>query len=177
MRKLAILAAAAMVSAGVGYAQTTPSPAASPAVPDPQSFVTPYGGPIGLSRAETAIAGAVAEAIKRGWLMDVAIVDSSGALVAFVRMDGAQLASADIAQHKARASALFRRPTRAFEDAARNGPSGPVMSLDGVIASAGGVPLIDQGKLIGAIGCSGGASAQDEAICLAGAATINGGGN
>ena len=104
--------------------------------------------------------------------MNVAVVDSGANLVAFMRMDGALLASIEIAQHKARAAAIFRRPTQAFEDAARGGAA--VLSLDGVIASAGGVPLIDQGKLIGAIGCSGGASAQDEAVCLAGAATING---
>ena len=94
--------------------------------------------------------------------MNVAVVDSGANLVAFARMDGAQLASVVIAEHKARTAAAFRRPTRAFEEAARNGPAPPCSSLDGVIASAGGVPLIEDGKLIGAIGCSGGASAEDE---------------
>jgi len=130
---------------------------------------------IDLARAENAIAAAVAEATRHGWTMGVAVVDSGANLVAFARMDGTQLAAAVIAEHKARAAAAFRRPTRAFEDAARNGAG--VLSLDGAIASAGGVPLIADGKLIGAIGCSGGASAEDETTCLAGAATINGAAN
>ena len=109
--------------------------------------------------------------------MNVAVVDSGANLVAFARMDGAQLASIVIAEHKARAAAAFRRPTRAFEEATRNGAGPPLTSLDGVIASAGGAPLIEDGKLIGAIGCSGGASAEDETACLAGAATISGAGN
>jgi uncharacterized protein GlcG (DUF336 family) len=166
MPKLAILAAILIALAGTAGAQTAPTPAASP---------PPYGAPIDLARAESAIAAAVAEAVKRGWTMNVAVVDSGANLVAFVRMDGAQLASIAIAEHKARTAAAFRRPTRAFEEAARNGAA--VLSLDGVIALAGGAPLIEDGKLIGAIGCSGGASAEDEATCLAGAATINGAGN
>ncbi len=169
MRKLAILCGVLIAFAGAAGAQTAPSPAASPPSPPP------YGAPIGLARAENAIAAAVAEAVKRGWTMDVAVVDSGANLVAFVRMDGSQLAAIVIAEHKAKAAAAFRRPTRTFEEAARNGA--PVLSLDGAIASAGGVPLIEDGKLIGAIGCSGGASTQDEATCLAGAATINGAAN
>ena len=77
-----------------------------------------------------------------------------------------------VAEHKARTAAAFRRPTRAFEEATRGGAT--VLSLEVVIASAGGVPLVEDGRLIGAIGCSGGANADDETICLAGAATING---
>ena len=167
MRKLAILAAVLLATAGSAGAQAAPSPSASPP--------PPYGAPIDLARAENAIAAAVAEATRHGWTMGVAVVDSGANLVAFARMDGTQLAAAVIAEHKARAAAAFRRPTRAFEDAARNGAG--VLSLDGAIASAGGVPLIEDGKLIGAIGCSGGTSAEDEAICLAGAATINGAAN
>jgi uncharacterized protein GlcG (DUF336 family) len=169
LRKLAILSAILIATAGAAAAQTAPSPAASPPSPPP------YGAPIGLARAENAIAAAVAEAVKRGWTMDVAVVDPGANLVAFVRMDGSQLASIVIAEHKAKASAAFRRSTRAFEEAFRNGA--PVLSLDGAIASAGGVPLIEDGKLIGAIGCSGGASGEDETTCLAGAATINGAAN
>ncbi len=166
MRKLAILCAVLIATTGAAGAQPAPSPAASP------SSRPPYGAPIGLARAENAIAAAVGEAVKRGWTMNVAVVDSGANLVAFVRMDGSQLASIAIAEHKARTAAAFRRPTRAFEEAARNGAA--VLSLDGIIASAGGVPLIADGKLIGAVGCSGGARADDEATCLAGAATING---
>ena len=85
-------------------------------------------------------------------------------------MDGAQLASIAIAEHKARASAKFRRPTRAFEDAVQRGVA-YIATLDDIVASRGGIPLIEDGKLIGAIGCSGGTGSQDEVICTAGAAT------
>jgi len=170
MRKLAVLTAVLVGSIGAAGAQQTPSPTAGPPSAPP-----PYGAPIDLARAEKAIAASIAEATRRGWTMDVAVVDSGANLVAFARMDGTQLASAAIAEHKARASALFRRPTRAFEEAAHNGAA--ALSLDGVIAAAGGVPLVEDGKLIGAIGCSGGTSTEDETTCLAGAATINGAGN
>src|SRR5271163_817832 len=89
------------------------------------------------------------------------------------RMDGAQIASVVVAQHKARAAASFRRPTKVFEDAIQKSDNKYVLSLDGVIASRGGIPLIEDGKLIGAIGCSGGTGSQDEAACTAGAATVN----
>ena len=101
------------------------------------------------------------------------MVDSGANLVAFVRMDGSLLASIPIAQHKARTAVLFRRPTRAFEDAVQRSGYNYVLSLDDVIASRGGVLLIEDGKIIGAIGCSGGTGSQDEAICTAAAATIN----
>ena len=171
MRNLAILCAILIGAAGAAAAQTTPSPSPFASPPPPP----PYGAPIDLARAERAIAASIAEATRRGWTMNVAVVDSGTNLVAFARMDGAQLASIAIAEHKAKAAAAFRRPTRAFEEAAHNGPA--VLSLDGAIAAAGGVPLIEDGKLIGALGCSGGASGEDEATCLAGAATINGSGN
>src|SRR5689334_20051982 len=85
-------------------------------VPDEIPFDIPYGPPISLDRAEAVIHGAVAEAKKRNWKMNVAVVDSGGSLVAFQRMDGAMLASIQIAEHKARAAATFRRPTKIFED-------------------------------------------------------------
>jgi uncharacterized protein GlcG (DUF336 family) len=88
-------------------------------------------------------------------------------------MDGAQLASISISQHKARTAARYRRPTRAFEDGVQKGGSTYLLTLDDVIASRGGIPLVQNGKLIGAIGCSGGTGSQDEATCTAGAATIN----
>ena len=85
-------------------------------VPDKIPFDTPYGPPISLDRAQAVIHAAVAEAKKRNWKMNVAVVDSGGNLVAFQRMDGAMLASIQIAEHKARAAATFRRPTKIFED-------------------------------------------------------------
>jgi glc operon protein GlcG len=102
----------------------------------------------------------------------VAVVDSGTNLVAFQRMDGAQLASIAVSEHKARAAAAFRRETRVMEDAVQLKQSYYTLTLDGVIASRGGIPLIEGGKLIGAIGCSGGTGSQDEVACKAGAATV-----
>ena len=100
------------------------------------------------------------------------MVDSGAQLVAFKRMDDAQLGSIQIAQHKARTSAKFRRETRAFEEAIQRNGYNYILTLDDVIASRGGIPLIVGGKLVGAIGCSGGASSQDEVVCKAGAAAL-----
>ena len=129
-------------------------------------FSAPYGAPIGAQRAQSLIQAAVSEANKKGWAMNIAVVDSGVNLVAFLRMDGAQLASILISQHKARAAAKYRRPTKAFEDAIQKADSKYVVTLDDVIASRGGIPLIENGKIIGAIGCSGGSTgSQDEVVC------------
>jgi glc operon protein GlcG len=125
-------------------------------VPEKMPFDTPYGTPISLDRAQALIQAAVAEAKKRGWKMNVAVVDSGGNLVAFQRMDGAMLASIQIAEHKARAAATFRRPTKEFEVGINVMHLNYLLAFDGVIASRGGIPLIEQGAIIGAIGCSGG---------------------
>ncbi|HTY99098.1 MAG TPA: heme-binding protein, partial [Rhodocyclaceae bacterium] len=111
-----LIAGGALLGAGTGFGQTPP---ANPldTVPDKMPFDVPYGAPIGLERAQAAIAAAVAEARKRDWKMNVAVVDAGGNLVAFQRMDGAQLASITISEHKARTSALFRRETKVFENA------------------------------------------------------------
>src|ERR1700731_1457051 len=125
-------------------------------VPDQIPFDVPYGPPISLERAEAVIRAAVAEARKRNWKMNVAVSDSGGNLVAFQRMDGAMLASIQIAEHKARAAVTFRRPTKIFEDGIQLMQLNYLLAFDGVIASRGGIPLIDHGLIIGAIGCSGG---------------------
>jgi glc operon protein GlcG len=158
-----------------GQQPATPAPSGQnplDVIPEKMPFNTPYGAPISLQKAEDAIHAAAAEASKHGWPLNVAVVDSGGNLVAFARMDGAQLASISISEHKARAAAKFRRPTRIFEDALQKGTP-YVATLDDVVGSRGGIPLIEDGKLIGAIGCSGGTGSQDEAVCSAGAATIN----
>lgn len=142
------------------------------AVPDEIPFDVPYGLPISLERAEAVIHAAVAEAKKRNWKMNLAVADSGGNLVAFERMDGAMLASIQIAIHKARAAATFRRPTKVFEDGVNLMHLNYLLAFDGIIASRGGIPLIEQGRIIGAIGCSGGADSQDEVISMAGAAAI-----
>lgn len=141
-------------------------------VPERIPFDVPYGPPISLERAQAAISAVVAEARKRDWKVNVAVVDSGGNLVAFQRMDGAMLASIQIAEHKARAAATFRRETKAFENSIQVNNLNYLMTLDGMVASRGGIPLVEHGKLIGAIGCSGGTDSQDEVVCRAGAATI-----
>jgi uncharacterized protein GlcG (DUF336 family) len=170
-----LILVACLAFGGAANAQQAAAPASNPldVVPDAMPFATPYGAPISLSRAQSAIDAAVAEAAKRGWAMNVAVVDSGANLVAFARMDGAQLASVAVAEHKARASASFRRPTKVFEDGVQRADNKSLLSVDGIIASRGGIPLIEEGKLIGAIGCSGGTGSQDEVVCTAGAATIN----
>jgi uncharacterized protein GlcG (DUF336 family) len=135
-------------------------------------FDVPYGTPITLERAQAAINAAVAEAKKHDYKLNIAVLDSGGNLVAFQRMDGAQLASIQISQHKAHTAVLFRRESKVFESAIQSGFN-YMITLDGVIASRGGIPLIVGGKLIGAIGCSGGTGSQDEVACKAGAAVIN----
>lgn len=142
-------------------------------VPERMPFDLPYGPPISLERAQAAINAVVAEAKKRDWKMNVAVVDSGGNLVAFQRMDGAMLASIQIAEHKARAAATFRRETKFFENGVQMNNLDYLITLDGVVASRGGIPLIENGKLIGAIGCSGGTDSQDEAVCRVGVAVIS----
>jgi glc operon protein GlcG len=142
-------------------------------IPDKMPFNIPYGEPISLPRAQAAIAAVIGEALNRGWALNVAVVDSGANLVAFSRMDGAQLASIPISEHKARVAVKFRRPTKLFEEGIQKNDYKYQLTLDDIIASRGGIPLIENGKLIGAIGCSGGAGSQDEAACMIGAATIN----
>jgi glc operon protein GlcG len=114
-------------------------------VPDKIPFDTPYGPPISLDRAEEVIHAAVAEAKKRNWKMNVAVVDSGGNLVAFQRMDGAMLASIQIAGHKARAAVTLRREMNQFEDGIQLLHLNHLLAFDGIIASRGGIPLIEQG--------------------------------
>jgi glc operon protein GlcG len=169
----AVLLAAALLAGGEAKAQQPPAAGQNPmdVVPEKMPFNTPYGVPVSLEKAQAAVQAAVAEANKRGWQLNVAVVDSGGNLVTFARMDGAQLASIAISEHKARAAAKYRRPTKAFEEGVQKGVT-ILLSLDDVIASRGGIPLVEDGKLIGAIGCSGATGSQDEVACTAGAATI-----
>jgi len=143
------------------------------AVAEKMPFDVPYGAPISLERAQAAIAVVVAEAKKRDWKMNITVVDSGGNLVAFQRMDGAQLASIQISEHKARYAATWRRESKVAESGIQLSGLNYMITLDGVIASRGGIPLVEGGKIIGAIGCSGGQGSQDEVVCKLGAATIN----
>lgn len=111
----------------------------------------------------------MAESKKRDWKLICAVYDSGGNMVSFKRMDGAQIASIAIAEHKAKAAVTFRRETKAFEAGIQAGNS-YLITLPGVIGSRGGIPILDGGKMIGAIGCSGGTGAQDEVVAKAGIA-------
>jgi glc operon protein GlcG len=163
------LIGAALLCPGMAQAQQ-PNPLDN--VPEKMPYNIPYGRPISLEEAKQAIAAAEAEARTRGWPEDIAVVDSGANLVAFERMDDAQLTSIEVAEHKARAAARSRRETKVFENAVQSGLN-YILTIDGIIASRGGIPLIKDGKLIGAIGCSGATASQDEVICKAGAAVIN----
>jgi len=132
-----------------------------------------YGMPITAEQAKAAAAAATAEAAKNGWKMAIAVVEPSGDLVYFEKMHGTQYGSVAIAQHKARAAAIFRRPTKAFEERVAAGGAGiAAMTLDGMIASDGGVPIVVGGKIIGAIGASGATGAQDGQAATAGAKAV-----
>ncbi len=171
MRLFVSLAIVGVATLGAGASSAQQSNPRD-AVPEKMAFNIPYGVPISLARADEAIAAAAAEAGKHGWPMNIAVVDAGGNLVSFKRMDGAQLASIQVSQHKARAAATYRRETKVFENAIQEGNLPYLLTLDGIIASRGGIPLVDGGKIIGAIGCSGGSGSQDEVVCKAGAATI-----
>src|SRR5579859_7821908 len=156
-------ASIALCALGASAQQSNPLDA----VPDKMPFDVPYGPPITLDRAVSLINAAVAESKKRGWKMNVAVMDSGANLVAFQRMDGAQLVSISIAEHKARFAVKARRESRAVEDLVQQKNFIYLLSLDEFIASRGGIPLVDNGHIIGAIGCSGGTGSQDEVICKA----------
>jgi uncharacterized protein GlcG (DUF336 family) len=151
---------------------TPPSPPSAGGTPDAMPFDIPYGLSIGLERAKQVMAAAEAEAKKRNWKMNIAVVDTNGELVHFSRMEGAQIASGSIAQGKARTAARYRRESRVFYNAFETGHP-YVSTLDPtLIASPGGFPLVEGGKLIGAVGCSGGTGDQDAAVCKVGAEVV-----
>ena len=125
----------------------------------------PYGTPISVENAKKAAAPALAEARRNNWNMAVAIVDPSGNLVYYEKMDNTQLGSADICIAKARSAARFKRPTKAFQDALAAGGGGlRILRLEGVVPIEGGIPLVLEGKIVGAIGVSGDTSDHD-ALC------------
>ena len=141
--------------------------------PTPAPPPTAYGMPINLETAKKAAAAATAEARKNNWTMAVAIVDPAGDLVYFEKLDNTQTASIEIAIDKARASAQFKRPTKAFQDAVAGGGDGlRFLGLRGAVPAEGGFPIMLGGKIIGAIGASGGAGNQDAQVAKAGADSI-----
>jgi glc operon protein GlcG len=132
-----------------------------------------YGMPIGVDAAKKAAAAAIAEAKKNSWFMAFAIVDTAGNLVYFEKMDGTQTGSVNVAIEKARSAALFKRPTKAFQDGVAQGGVGlRLLGLPGAVPVDGGIPLIEGGKIVGAIGASGGTSEQDGQAAQAGVNVI-----
>ena len=138
-------------------------------VPPP---TTPYGAPISLDAAKRAMAAAEAEAVKNKWGVAIAIVDSGANLVMLHRLDNAQLSSVRLAEEKAVTSVEFRRPTKALEDAVGGGGIGLRVLTFGASLAEGGVPIISDGRIIGAIGVSGVASPEDAQVAKAGADAI-----
>ncbi len=133
-------------------------------------MTNPYGAPITLENAKKAAAPALAEARTQGWTMAVAIVDPGGTLVYYEKMDDTQMGSARVAIAKARSAALFKRPTKEFQETLAEGADGlRVLRIEGAVPVEGGVPLVIDGKIAGAIGLSGGTSAQDGQCARAGA--------
>jgi len=133
----------------------------------------PYGAPIGLENAKKVAAAAVAEASKNHWTMAVAVTDIGGDLVYFEKMDGTQTGSVNVALGKARSAALFKRPSKVFQDIVAGGGDGlRILGLEGAVPIEGGVPLVMDGKIVGAIGLSGGTSDQDGQCARAGADAV-----
>ncbi len=155
------------LAAGAAIAALACTPAAA------QQATPPYGAPISLEQAKKVIAAAEAEAQKNNWPVVITVVDSGGHVVAMHRLDNTQLGSIAVAEDKARTAVLFRRPSKAFEDAIAGGGIGlRVLGLRGATPYDGGVPIFVDGKLIGAIGVSGMLPPQDGQIANAGASVL-----
>ena len=132
-----------------------------------------YGPPVSVENAKKAAAAALAEARKGNWNMAVAVVDTGGILVYYEKMENTQIASADIAIDKARTAVRFKRPSKAFQDLVAGGGAGlRVLGLSAVTPVEGGIPLIVNGQIVGAIGVSGDAAEHDGICASAGAATL-----
>ena len=159
---IAALGAALLLSPMGAGAQTTP--AAPPPPP-------PYGMSIGFEAAKKALAAAEAEAKKNNWQVAIAIVDTGGHLVAFSKLDNTQNASVAIAIGKAATANNFKRPTKALQDAiAQGGANLRLLAVKDATPLEGGVPIVVDGKIIGAVGVSGVMANQDAEVAMAGAA-------
>ena len=133
----------------------------------------PYGLPVSVENAKKAAATALDEARKGNWKMAVAVVDTGGTLVYYEKMDNTQIGSADIAIEKARTAVRFKRPSKAFQDLVAGGGAGlRVLALPGAVPIEGGIPLIMDGQIVGAIGVSGDSADHDGICAQAGASTL-----
>jgi uncharacterized protein GlcG (DUF336 family) len=164
-----LLALAVLAVAAPTWAQTPPTPAPVAAAPAP-----PYGAPIGLEAAQALVDRAVEAGRARGFRLAIAVVEPSGELVAFGRMDDVQYGSISIAQQKARSAARVRTATSALEERLAAGRMA-ILALDEIMPVAGGVPIVVDGRVVGAIGVSGASSAQDDEVARAAIAAALGG--
>jgi uncharacterized protein GlcG (DUF336 family) len=164
MQRLVSLVVGTVLILGASIASAQqPAPAVAPPPPPP------YGPPITLEQAKKVMVGAEAEAKKNSWNVVMVVLDSGGNLVMLQRMDGAQFGSIEVAKDKAYSAVAFRRPTKAFDDAlAQGGANLRILKLSGAAPLEGGIPIVVDGKLIGAVGVSGVTSAQDAQIGRAG---------
>ena len=157
------LMAASPALAQTAPAQTTPAPAAAPA--------PSYGAPIGIAQARAMIAEAIILSEARGFRMAIAIVEPSGELVAFARMDDTQYGSIHLALRKAETSARYRRATSVQQQRLTDGGLGALANPD-AMPMTGGVPIVIDGKIVGAMGISGAAAVDDEAVAIAAINTV-----
>jgi uncharacterized protein GlcG (DUF336 family) len=163
MFRMFALACALALSAGSALAQT-------PAAPAPSAATPPYGPPITLDQAKRAMAAAELEAAKNSWQVAITILDSGGNMIMFHRVDNAQLSATTVSEGKARTALEFKRPSKALDDAIAAGGAGMrLLALKDITPLEGGLPVIVDGKIIGAIGVSGALSSQDAQVAKAGA--------
>jgi len=165
---LLVVAALAVAAPAWGQTAPTPAPAAAPAPP------LSYGAPIGLEAAQALVDRAVEAGRARGFRLAIAVVEPSGELVAFGRMDDVQYGSIAVAQAKARSSARFRASSASAEERLAAGRMA-LLAIDGIVPVAGGVPIVVDGRVVGAIGVSGASSAQDDEVARAAIAAVFGG--
>lgn len=164
MRTLVLTVSALLATAA--HAQGQPAKPAAPSF-----YLTPIGPSIGVELAKRVAAAAAGEAKRNNWFMAIAVVDPAGTLVYYEKADNTQNGSAVVAIQKARSSALYKRPTKAFQDAVAGGGMGVrILGLEGAVPLEGGLPIVVDGKLIGAIGVSGDLSEHDAQCAAAGIA-------
>jgi glc operon protein GlcG len=163
MFRMLALACAFALSAGPALAQQPPAPA-------PSTATLPYGPPITLDQAKRAMAAAELEAAKNSWQVAITILDSGGNMIMFHRVDNAQLSATSVSEGKARTALEFKRPSKALDDAIAGGGAGMrLLALKDITPLEGGLPVVVDGKIVGAIGVSGALSSQDAQVAKAGA--------
>jgi glc operon protein GlcG len=166
----AVAAGSAMTQALAQQPPAAPAPAPAPAA----APMPPYGPPIGLDQAKRVMAAAELEAAKNSWQVAIAILDSGGNLVMFHKIDNTQLSAETTSEGKARTALQFKRPSKALDDAIAAGGAGMrLLALKDITPLEGGILILVDGKIIGAIGVSGALSSQDAQIATAGAAALS----